>query len=173
MSDSSVASGTYTISSGGGSPPSFVQLSDNNVSSGSSVGATFTSATTAGNTIVAYVIWDNSGTAAVTDSGAIPSSAWARSGMGWRVQGSDLLSHQHCGGTDTVTSTFQAAVTSFGVIYAHEYSGINTSNPVDVTASASGTSGNLTSGSATSSVSIVKEIDNSRKSLPAAIRSRM
>jgi hypothetical protein len=150
MTDSSVASGTYTISGGGGNPPSFVQVKDNVVSSGSSVAATFTSATTAGNTIVVYVIWDNAGTASVTDSRGdnfTSVSAPVVWDGGFRAQ--IFYATNIAGGTDTVTATFQNAVSSFGSIYVHEYSGISTTNPVDVTASASGSGGTLNSGSAT------------------------
>jgi hypothetical protein len=53
------------------------------------------------------------------------------------------------GGTDTITATFGTSVSSFGVLYVHEYSGINPTNPVDVTVSASGSSSTLNSGTAT------------------------
>jgi hypothetical protein len=52
------------------------------------------------------------------------------------------------GGSDTVTAAFQSAVSAFGVLYVHEYSGIDSLNPVDVTVSASGASGTLNSGNA-------------------------
>jgi uncharacterized protein YjdB len=45
-----------------------------------------------------------------------------------------------------VTATFATAVNTFGLVYAHEYSGISQTAPVDVTASASGASGSLSSG---------------------------
>jgi hypothetical protein len=53
------------------------------------------------------------------------------------------------GAADTVTAAFKTATTSFGVLYVHEYAGINTASPVDVTASASGSSATLNSGSVT------------------------
>jgi chitodextrinase len=51
------------------------------------------------------------------------------------------------GGVDTVTATFASAVTAFGIVYIHEYSGVDQTTPVDVITSALGTSGSLDSGS--------------------------
>src|SRR5450631_3951941 len=48
--------------------PTFVQEKDNQVTFGNSSRATFFSRTTAGNLIVAYLIWDNTGSASVSDS---------------------------------------------------------------------------------------------------------
>jgi hypothetical protein len=53
------------------------------------------------------------------------------------------------GAKDAVTAAFRIPITSFGVVYAHEYAGISAINPIDVTRSASGSSPSLTSGSIT------------------------
>jgi hypothetical protein len=53
------------------------------------------------------------------------------------------------GGTDSITVSFGTAVQHFGIIYAHEYSGIDPTNPVDVTVAATGASSFLDSGGAT------------------------
>ncbi len=53
------------------------------------------------------------------------------------------------GGADTVAATFRNSVSSFGIVYAHEYAGINAVNPVDVTAAASGSSASMSSGTVT------------------------
>ena len=47
-----------------------------------------------------------------------------------------------------MTATFRTSVTSFGVVYVHEYAGISAINPADVTTSASGSSASLNSGTA-------------------------
>jgi hypothetical protein len=52
-------------------------------------------------------------------------------------------------GGDTVTGTFAARVRSIGIVCANEYSGIRQTAPIDVTVAVAGTSGSLSSGSAT------------------------
>jgi hypothetical protein len=54
-------------------------------------------------------------------------------------------------GTNTVTATFATPITSFGIIYIHEYAGVDKTNPVDVTKSATGTSSAMSSGNFTTS----------------------
>jgi chitodextrinase len=131
-------------------PPSFVQISHNQISSGTSTPVNFSIATRPGNTIVVYVIWNNTGAAAVTDSAGNPFTAvtapvsW---GAGYSAQ--VFYATNIIGGSDTVTASFQTPVTNFGVVYAHEYSGIDPNNPVDVTVAASGSSATMNSGSAT------------------------
>ncbi len=130
-------------------PPSFVQVSHNEISTGSSTPVNFSVATQPGNTIVVYVIWNNTGAAAVTDSAGNSFqavSAPVNWGSGYCAQ--IFYATNIVGGADAVTATFQTPVTSFGVVYAHEYSGIDATNPVDVTVSASGSSASLNSGSA-------------------------
>jgi beta-lactam-binding protein with PASTA domain len=133
-----------------GPPPSFVQVNQNEISSGSSVAVRLNAATKAGNTIVVYAIWDNAGSASVKDSqsdsfaGVSPAVTW---GNGYSAQ--IFYATNIAGGTDTVTLAFKQAVSTFGVVYAHEYSGINTSNPIDVIASANGSSATLNSTFAT------------------------
>ncbi len=133
-----------------GPPPSFVQVNQNEISSGSSVAVRLNAATKAGNTIVVYAIWDNAGSASVKDSrsdnfvSVSPPVTW---GNGYSAQ--IFYATNIVGGTDTVTVSFKQATSLFGVAYAHEYSGINTTNPIDVIASASGSSATLNSGAAT------------------------
>ncbi len=133
------------------STPSFIQEKDNRVTSGKTSSATFSSATTAGNLIVVYLNWDNTGTASVSDSlgntyiAALGSTPWNNSQ--YRVQ--TFYTINRSGGADTVTATFATAVTSFGIVYADEYSGVAQTAPVDVTAAAAGASGSLNSGTVT------------------------
>jgi trimeric autotransporter adhesin len=135
--------------------PSFIQEKDNRVTSGKTSGATFSS-TTAGNLIVVYLIWDNTGTAAVSDSlgntytAAVGSTLWNNSQ--YRVE--TFYTINRSGGANTVTATFATAVTSFGIIYADEYSGVAQTAPVDVTAAAAGASGSLNSGTVSTTNSV-------------------
>ena len=97
-----------------------------------------------------YVIWDNTGTATVTDSrGDSFTSVSAPVVWDGSFKAQVFYATNIVGGTDTVTATFQNSVRIFGNIYVHEYSGISTTSPVDVTASASGSGTTLNSGSAT------------------------
>ncbi len=139
-----------TTTSGAVTPPSFVQVNNNQISSGSTTSVTLNAPTVAGNTIVAYLIWNNTGSAAVSDSrgdtfiGVGSPLSW---GNGYSAQ--VFYAAGILGGMDTVTATFRTPVTSFGVLYVHEYTGISTTSPVDVTVSASGSSGSLNSGTVT------------------------
>jgi chitodextrinase len=129
-------------------PPSFVQSTENQISNGSSVSVAFNTSTSAGNTIVAYVIWSNSGSVALADSrGNTFSSVSAPIIWGSGFSAQVFYATGITGGADAVTAAFRNAVSNFGVIYIHEYSGISTSNPVDFTASATGSSPFLNSGS--------------------------
>jgi chitodextrinase len=140
----------------GATTPAFVQEKDNQVTSGKTVGATFSSPTTVGNLIVAYLIWDNPGTVSVSDSlgstyvAAVGPTGWSNSK--YSVQ--TFYAVNVIGGPDTVTVTFATSIRSFGILYAHEYSGIVQTAPIDGTAAAAGTSGPLNSGSATTTNNI-------------------
>ncbi len=133
-----------------GHAPTFVQMTQAQISNGSSVSVPFNSATTSGNTIVAYVIWSNVASATVTDSqGNTFKSVTAPVSWGGSNSTQIFYATNVAGGADTVTATFRNAVSSFGVIYIHEYAGINATNPVDVSVSATGSSAAMNSGSAT------------------------
>ena len=128
-------------------PPTFVQVNQNQIASGTSTAVTFRSATVAGNTVVVYVIWSNTGNVTVTDSRAntfVSAGSPVSWGSGYRAQ--VFYAAVATGGADTVTATYQTSVTSFGVVYVHEYAGISATNPVDAAVSGSGSSGTLNSG---------------------------
>jgi hypothetical protein len=98
-----------------------------------------------------YLIWDNTGAAAVADSlgntytAAMGSTLWSNSQYSVRT----FYAISRSGGADTVTATFATAVQSWGIVYALEYSGVAQTAPVDVTAAAAGASGSLNSGTVT------------------------
>jgi chitodextrinase len=129
-------------------PPSFVQAIENQISSGSRVSVSFNSSTNAGNTIVAYVIWDNTKSVTLTDSvgntfnSVSPPVNWGNGNSAQIFYASGIAA-----GTDSVTATFRNSISNFGIIYIHEYSGISATNPVGFTASATGSSPFLNSGS--------------------------
>jgi uncharacterized protein (TIGR03437 family) len=145
------SSSQTVIINGANTTPVFIQEEDNRVTSGQTSSATFSSPTTAGNLIVVYLIWDSTGTASVSDSlgntyaAAVAPTQWSNSQ--YSVQ--TFYAINLIGGPDAVTATFATAVNSFGIIYAHEYSGVAQTTPIDVTAAAAGVSGSLNSGSAT------------------------
>jgi len=131
-------------------PPTFIQMSQGQISSGTATSVPFNAATTTGNTIVAYVIWNNSASATVTDSqGDTFTSVSAPVSWGGGNSAQVFYATNITGGADTVAATFRTAVSSFGVVYIHEYSGISASNPVDVTVAATGSSASMNSGTAT------------------------
>jgi glucose/arabinose dehydrogenase len=131
-------------------PPAFVQAASNQISAGTTDQVPFQQANSSGNLIAAFVIWNNAGTATVTDSnGNAYTAATARTswGSGWSAQ--TFYAKNIAGGANTVTATFGTSVTSFGIVYTHEYSGLDATSPVDVTASATGTAAAMSSGAAT------------------------
>jgi glucose/arabinose dehydrogenase/PKD repeat protein len=129
-------------------PPAFVQGGSRETRSGTTCSATFSQVNTAGNLIVAFVIWNNNGAATVSDSnGNTYAAATARTawGSGWSAQ--TFYAKNIKAGANTVTATFGTAISSFGIVYIHEYSGLDPANPLDVASSAVGTTAAMSSGS--------------------------
>src|SRR6266540_352453 len=122
------------------------------VTSGKVNSLAFSSANTAGNLIVAYVLWNNTGSVSLSDSrgngyaGAVARTTWGTSSS-WSAQ--VFYAKNVAGGSNTVTATFATAVSSFGIIYIHEYAGIDKVNPLDVSKVAVGTASAMSSGSVT------------------------
>jgi glucose/arabinose dehydrogenase/chitodextrinase len=144
-----VAPGATTVHAA----PTFVQTAAREVNSGTTNALAFTSANTAGNLVVAYVVWSNTSTVTVTDSrgntyaAAQAPTRWG-SGSTWSAQ--VFYAKNVAGGANTVTATFGSSVSGgWGVIYLHEYSGLDKVNPLDVSAAAVGTASAMSSGSAT------------------------
>jgi glucose/arabinose dehydrogenase/PKD repeat protein len=131
--------------------PTFVQAKANEVTSGTTNRVAFTSANGVGNLIVAYVVWNNGGTASVTDtrgnaySTVAPATKWNNNAWSSQV----FYAKNVAAGANTVTATFGTAINSFGILYVHEYSGMDKTAPVDVTKSAVGTTTAMSSGTAT------------------------
>ncbi len=127
----------------------FVQERDNQATSGTTVSITLPS-TASGNLIVAYVVWDNTGSASVSDSSgnvyasAVGPTKWNNS----RYSAQVFFARNLKSGSNTIMATFASSIRSFGTVYAHEYSGVDQSTPIDATAAAVGSSGSLNSGSA-------------------------
>ena len=121
--------------------PSFIQANAAKSTSGTALSATFPSASAAGNTIVVFVVWSNTGSVAVSDTSrntyqpATSPTAWR--GGGWRAQVWYANQIQSSGST-TVTATFATPLSGSGLLYIHEYSGVDQLNPLDGTTSASG-----------------------------------
>jgi hypothetical protein len=140
---------TVTTAAAALNPPTFVQVNNNQIQIGASTSVAFNTPTQPGNTIVVYVIWSNTGTVLLSDSSGntfVNVGAPVSWGTGYSAQ---VFYATHIGGgPDTVTASFRTPVSSFGLVYVHEYAGIDSTNPVDVTISASGSSAMLNSGSA-------------------------
>ena len=148
---SSTPLSVFPVTTAGAATPAFVQARANEVTSGTTNNLAFSSANTAGNLIVVYAVWNNSGTVALSDTrgnaytSVAPATRWNNNSWSSQV----FYAKNIVAGTNTVQATFGTAINSFGIIYIHEYSGINKTSPLDVTASAIGSSSAMNSGSAT------------------------
>jgi chitodextrinase len=129
--------------------PAFVQKKDLLITSGRSVSVTFSNANAAGNTIVAYVVWDNSGSVSLSDSrgNAYISAIGPTKYSSDRTNAQVFYSKNVAGGTNTVTATFATAITAWGILYIHEYSGLDPVSPLDAAVAASGSQSSMNSGS--------------------------
>jgi glucose/arabinose dehydrogenase/PKD repeat protein len=131
--------------------PGFVQGTQNEISNGTQNNVVFQNSNTPGNLIVVYAIWSNTGTASITDTrgnsyaAAAPATRWNNSTWSSQV----FYAKNVAGGANTVTGTFGTAINSFGILYVHEYTGMDKINPLDVTAAAIGSARSMDSGSAT------------------------
>jgi chitodextrinase len=139
-----------TTASAAPAVPTFIQTAAREIGSGTVDSVPFGSANSAGNFVVAYVVWNNSGAVALADSRGnsyapvAPATKWRNS---WSSQ--VFYAKNIAGGANTVTATFATAINQFAILYIHEYSGIDRVNPLDVTASAAGSAAAMNSGSAT------------------------
>lgn len=155
VNGSDVTGTNFTSSpSSTGSAPVFVQETENITYSGTSVSATYSSGVKAGNTLIVYAMWDNSGPVQISDSIGTTFKPVSPAVI-WNGGASAQVFYGQVGvtGIDKVTATFGTSINSFGILYIHEYSGIDAINPVDVTKSASGTGSAMDSGFASTSSS--------------------
>jgi len=130
--------------------PGFVQGKAQAISTGTTNNLAFTSANGAGNLIVAYVVWNNTGTVSLSDSRNTYTAVAQATKFNGNQGSSQVFYAKNIGaGANTVRATFGTSISSFGILYIHEYSGIDKVNPLDVTSAASGTTSAMNSGSAT------------------------
>jgi glucose/arabinose dehydrogenase/chitodextrinase len=146
--------GMFALSGAQAATSIFVQGSAKEITSGTTNSLAFNSANSAGNLIVVYVVWNNTGSVALSDSrgntyeAVAPAMSWG-SGSNWRSQ--VFYAKNIAGGANTVTARFGSSITSFGQLYIHEYSGLDRASPIDTSAAAVGTASSMNSGSATTS----------------------
>ncbi len=134
--------------------PSFVQAQAREISSGKTNSVTFASANTAGNLIVASVLWSNAGAVTLADSrGNAYASAAARRSWGSNWSEQTFYARNVAGGANRVTASFATSIKGWGIIYIHEYAGLDKVNPLDVTTGTVGTASAMNSGSVTTTVS--------------------
>ncbi|MBI3387360.1 MAG: DUF4038 domain-containing protein, partial [Deltaproteobacteria bacterium] len=128
--------------------PRLVQRRYLRVTSGSSASVKLLRPTTAGNLIVAYVVWDNNGSVSLTDSKgyAYASAVGPTQSSGDSTNAEIFYAQLVVGGTDTVTASFATAITTRGVLYVYEYSGIDWLTPFEAAVAASGSSSSMDSG---------------------------
>jgi hypothetical protein len=122
-------------------PPAFVQGNAHEASSGTTNVTSFNSNNTAGNLIVAYVIWGNQSTVSLSDTrGNTYAPAGARRTWDGSSSSQVFYAKNVAGGANAVTAQFSSAISGWAVVYIHEYSGVDKVNPFDAEVAAVGTS---------------------------------
>jgi hypothetical protein len=133
--------------------PVLVQNHSQQVQTGTTNTLAFAQNTTAGNLIVVSIVWDNVAGVDVSDSqGNTYVSGAARRTWGTSWSAKTVYVNNIAGGADTVTVGFFTPITSFATVSISEYAGIDEAilgNPVDVTATGTGTGSAMTSGAIT------------------------
>ena len=116
-------------------PPTFVQAKANEVTGGTTNNLAFTTPNTAGNLIVVYVAWNNSDTATVTDTrGNVYTRRGTRTKWNNNRPGARRCSTPRTSPAEPTRSGRPSAPRSarFGILYIHEYAGLDKVNPLDV-----------------------------------------
>ena len=140
---------TYT-SSGGGGTITFVQAKSGTAKTGASLPVAYRVAQTAGNMNVVAVMWGDttSTVSSVTDSQnntyVLAVGPTTASGLSSAL----YYAANIIGGSNTVTVTFNTTA-AWPNVNVMEYSGLSTSNPLDVTSAGTGAGTTANSGSAT------------------------
>jgi glucose/arabinose dehydrogenase len=131
--------------------PAHVQSRAKEVTSGTLNSLAFSSANTAGNLIVVYLIWNTGASVSLTDTrantyaAAAPVTRWNNNTWSSQV----FYAKNIAAGANTVRATFSSSITAWADLYIHEYSGLDKSAPLDVSAAAVGTAAAMSSGTAT------------------------
>ena len=129
--------------------PTFKQVRAKRVTNGTVNSLAFNSANTAGDLIVVYASWSNTGSVVLTDSrgnsyqSAGAATAW--NGAAWRSQ--VFYARNIAAGIQHGHGDVRERHHSFGEIYIHEYSGMDKVAPLDVSGAAVGTTAAMNSGS--------------------------
>jgi hypothetical protein len=128
--------------------PRLVQRRFLRITSGSSASVKLLRPTTAGNLIVAYVVWDSNGSVSLTDSKgyAYIRAIGPTQSSGDSTNAAIFYAQVVVGGIDTVTANFATAITTRGVLYVYEYSAIDWIAPFEAAVAASGSSSSMDSG---------------------------
>ena len=142
---------TYTNSGGGGGSIGFVQVNAATPQSPSaSVAVSYSLAQTAGNLNIVVVGW-NDNTSSLSSVSDSRGNSYVQAGTtiaGTGIQQAIYYAKNIAAGSNTVTVSFNQAA-AYVDVRLLEYSGLNTTNPLDATAGAAGTSNSPDSGAAT------------------------
>ncbi len=142
---------TYSTSTGGGGPVTFVQMNAADPQSSiASVPVAFSAAQTAGNLNVVAVGWNDT-TSTVSSVADSRGNTYIQAGSmltGSGMRQAIYYAKSIATGSNTVTVAFNQAA-AFPDIRIAEYNGADTSSPLDVTAGAIGTGGTPGSGATT------------------------
>ncbi len=142
---------TYSTGTGGGGTITFVQVNAANPQTASaSVPVAYPAAQTAGNLNIVAVGWNDttSTVSSITDTRGNSYTQAGTTTTGTGMRQAIYYARNIAAGSNTVTVAFSQAA-AFVDVRVLEYSGLDTANPLDVTAVASGTGTSVSSGAAT------------------------
>ena len=126
----------------------YVQKKFSQVTAGTSMSLAFPKDNAAGDMIVAYVVWDNSGAVSVTDSrgNSYASAVGPTPSSDGTFRAEVFYAPGVLGGENTVTATFAAPIGGRGELYVIEYRGVDRIAPLDVATAAAGSGPAMDSG---------------------------
>src|SRR5262245_8035991 len=119
-----------------------VQKRFTETTSGTTVSVGLRKTTTAGNLIVAYVVWDNPGGATVADSAGntYTSAVGPTRPAGDPTTAQIFYARNIAGALTTVMVTFASPIASHAVLFVHEYAGLDPTAPLGSAIASTGTS---------------------------------
>lgn len=131
--------------------PAYKQGAEVKINSGGTISKAFSSANVSGNLIVAYVIWSNTtATVNVSDSRNTYTAAGPIVKFDGNKQSAQVFYAKNIGaGSNTVTATFSATLSGYSLLYIHEFSGLDKTNPLDVNTANFGTASPASTGNLT------------------------